>query len=69
MLKHLKKRLNFEALKEDACKLGTNLVTAGLIGLFITYIADTSLLTKIGSIVMIIIGGLATGFGLYGQDK
>ena len=69
MLKHLKERLNFDALKDDARKLGVNLITAGIIGLFITHVANTPILVKLASFGVIITGALFAGFRLYEQEK
>ena len=61
----IEKIFDFKNLKEDARKLGINLITAGTAGLFVTHIAGLTQTVVLSSIWLVTIGLLTTLFGLY----
>jgi len=69
IIKHIEERLNLKFFKEDLRKLGVNLVTGGIIGLFITHIVGVTFLVLTASLWVIIIGVITTYLGLRKRKK
>lgn len=65
LTKRIEKIFDIKNLKEDARKLGINLITAGTAGLFVTHIAGLTKMVILSSMWLIFIGLLTTLLGLY----
>lgn len=63
-LKQLEQHVDAGSLKEDLRKLGINLITAGVIGVFITHAADANFAIIISSISIIFSGAMFCYFGI-----
>jgi len=69
MLDYMETHLDLSLAKEDLRKLGVNFITAGVVGLFITHIADLTNVFIKGAMWAIIIGMIAILLGLYRRNK
>lgn len=56
LLDYLKSNLKFSFVIEDLRKIGTNCVTAGLIGLFVNNVSHLTNMVIKGSLAIILIG-------------
>lgn len=53
LLDYIKRRIDYLSLKDELKKIGVNLITAGVVGIFITHQIGTSTLASIGSCVVV----------------
>jgi hypothetical protein len=59
LLDYIKRHIDHLSLKEEFKKIGVNLITAGLVGVFITHQIGTSTLASIASCVFLVGVGTA----------
>ncbi|MGB6976206.1 MAG: hypothetical protein WBE18_01950 [Gammaproteobacteria bacterium] len=70
LLEYIKRHVDLNALKEELRKVGNNLVTAGIVGVFINHYVGSNLSTMFWSSVSITaIGMLALYFGVRRREK
>lgn len=68
-MKKLLKNFNRLALKEDARKLGVNLITASIVGGFVTHLTDMSALAITFLVWVGFLGMIFWIFGLYKTEE
>lgn len=66
---NVKKHVCIKSLQEDLRKYGINVVTAGMIGLFITNINHLTLLLVSGALWLTFVGLVTWFLGLYRRNK
>lgn len=53
LLDYIKRRIDYLSLRDEFKKIGVNLITASLVGVFITHQIGTSTFASIGSCVIV----------------
>lgn len=70
VLKYIKRYFNLKALKEDLRKLAVNLMSAGIVGIYINHYVGTELSTMFWASVSIVIsGGLLLALSIMRRKK